>query len=113
MDPKRLVGFALPPLLLIIVLLLPTPEGLSWDAKAMFGVLIFAGTLFILQPIPLGLSGGLAFMFLISTPGNLTSYSSGYFTQKDLFKVGFGANLLTILLVILFAYTYWKWIGVR
>ena len=59
-----------------------------------------------------GLSGGLAFMFLFSTPGNLISYSSGYFRQKDLLKAGFMANVVTIGIVLLVAYTYWKWIGV-
>lgn len=59
-----------------------------------------------------GLSGGLAFMFLISTPGNLISFSSGYFTQKDLLKAGIAANLVTMGVVMLIAYTYWKLIGV-
>ncbi len=59
-----------------------------------------------------GLSGGLAFMFLISTPGNLISFSSGYFTQKDLLKAGIVANLVTMGVVMLIAYTYWKLIGV-
>jgi sodium-dependent dicarboxylate transporter 2/3/5 len=58
------------------------------------------------------LSGGLAFMFLISTPGNLISFSSGYFDQKDLIKVGIIANLVTIGIILIVAYTYWKWIGV-
>jgi sodium-dependent dicarboxylate transporter 2/3/5 len=59
-----------------------------------------------------GLSGGLAFMFLISTPGNLISFSSGYFTQKDLLKAGLAANIVTMTAVMLTAYTYWKLIGV-
>ncbi|MEA3559821.1 MAG: anion permease, partial [Candidatus Thermoplasmatota archaeon] len=59
-----------------------------------------------------GLSGGLAFMFLISTPGNLLSFSSGYFSQKDLVKAGIIANAVTIAVVLLVTYTYWKWIGV-
>ena len=58
------------------------------------------------------LSGGLAFMFLISTPGNLISFSSGYFNQKDLMKAGLIANAVTIGIILLVAYTYWKWIGV-
>jgi sodium-dependent dicarboxylate transporter 2/3/5 len=59
-----------------------------------------------------GLSGGLAFMFLISTPGNLISFSSGYFSQRDLLKAGIAANGVTVLAVLLIAYTYWKLIGV-
>lgn len=59
-----------------------------------------------------GISGGLAFMFLISTPGNLISYSTGYFSQKDLMKVGFVANLVSMAVVLVMAFTYWKLIGV-
>ncbi|MGA1820772.1 MAG: SLC13 family permease [Thermoplasmatota archaeon] len=58
------------------------------------------------------LSGGLAFMFLISTPGNLISFSSGYFNQRDLLKAGIIANVVTMGIILLVTYTYWKWIGV-
>ena len=58
------------------------------------------------------LSGGLGFMFLISTPGNLISFTSGYFNQRDLLKAGLVANIVTIIIILLVAYTYWKWIGV-
>ena len=59
-----------------------------------------------------GLSGGLAFMFLVSTPGNLISFSTGYFRQLDLFKAGIRANIATFFIIIIIVYTYWKWIGV-
>ncbi|MBN1538845.1 MAG: anion permease, partial [Candidatus Thermoplasmatota archaeon] len=57
MDRRRIAKMAVPVLLLLIVLLLPRPEGLTWEGQAMFGVLFFAGSLFLLQPIPLGLAG--------------------------------------------------------
>jgi len=77
-----------------------------------YGVSIGAGLPPELTCMLVGISGGLAFMFLISTPGNLISYSTGYFGQKDLIKVGFAANLITILVVLVMAYTYWKLLGV-
>mgnify|MGYP001105424204 CR=1 FL=1 len=77
-----------------------------------YGIALGTGLPPIMTCMLVGLSGGLAFMFLISTPGNLISYSAGYFTQKDLFKVGIAANLITIIVVVIMAYTYWKIIGV-
>lgn len=59
-----------------------------------------------------GLSGGLAFMFLISTPGNIIAYSTGYFGQRHLLKAGFYANIITVVVLLAVAFTFWKWIGV-
>ncbi len=77
-----------------------------------YGVAIGAGFPPEIACMLVGISGGLAFMFLISTPGNLISYSTGYFSQKDLIKVGVVANFISIAVVLVMAYTYWKLIGV-
>ena len=54
------------------------------------------------------LSGGLAFMFVISTPGNAITYSSGYFSTKDLLRAGVVANLICIVILFAVAIIYWK-----
>ena len=54
------------------------------------------------------LSGGLAFMFVIATPGNAIAYSSGYFSSRDLLKAGVIANIICIGVVFLVAILYWK-----
>ena len=59
-----------------------------------------------------GLSGGLAFMFLISTPGNIIAYSTGYFGQRHLLKAGFFTSIITVVILLAVAFTCWKWIGV-
>jgi sodium-dependent dicarboxylate transporter 2/3/5 len=56
----------------------------------------------------IALSGGLAFMFVISTPGNAITYSSGYFSTKDLLKAGFVANIICIVVIFLVAIFYWE-----
>lgn len=61
----------------------------------------------LLASMIIALSGGLAFMFVISTPGNAITYSSGYFSTKDLFKAGLTANLICIIIVFLIAVVYW------
>ncbi|RKX94789.1 MAG: SLC13/DASS family transporter, partial [Spirochaetes bacterium] len=61
----------------------------------------------LLASLIIALTGGLAFMFVISTPGNAITYSSGYFTTKDLFKAGLLANIICILVVFIVASVYW------
>ena len=62
----------------------------------------------LLASMIIALSGGLAFMFVISTPGNAITYSSGYFSTKDLFKAGFIANIVCIAVIFIVAIVYWK-----
>jgi len=54
------------------------------------------------------LSGGLAFMFVIATPGNAITYSSGYFSSRDLFKAGIISNIICIGLIFIIAVIYWR-----
>lgn len=61
----------------------------------------------LLASLIIALTGGLAFMFVISTPGNAITYSSGYYTTKDLFKAGLLANIICILIVFSVAAFYW------
>lgn len=61
----------------------------------------------LLASLTIALTGGLAFMFVISTPGNAITYSSGYFTTRDLLKAGAVANIICILIVFTIATIYW------
>lgn len=64
----------------------------------------------LLSSMLIALSGGLAFILVIATPGNAITYSAGYFTTKDLFKAGSVANIACI--GIIFAIAIFYWIGV-
>ena len=61
----------------------------------------------LLASMVIALSGGLAFMLVIATPGNAITYSSGYYSTKDLFKAGSIANILCIVIIFVVATTYW------
>jgi len=61
----------------------------------------------LLSAMLIALSGGLAFMFIIATPGNAITYSGGYFSMRDLFKAGTIANIVCIVILYLVAITYW------
>jgi sodium-dependent dicarboxylate transporter 2/3/5 len=62
----------------------------------------------LLASMIIALSGGLAFMFVIATPGNAITYSSGYFSTRDLLKAGVIANIICIGVIFLVAIFYWK-----
>ncbi len=62
----------------------------------------------LLSSMIIALSGGLAFIFIIATPGNAITYSAGYFTTKDLFKAGSIANIICVFIIFAVAIFYWK-----
>jgi sodium-dependent dicarboxylate transporter 2/3/5 len=62
----------------------------------------------LLASMIIALGGGLAFMFVIATPGNAIAYSSGYFSSRDLLKAGVIANIICIGVIFLVAIFYWK-----
>jgi sodium-dependent dicarboxylate transporter 2/3/5 len=56
----------------------------------------------------IALSGGLAFVLVIATPGNAITYSSGYFSVRDLLRAGVIANLACVVVLFLVAVVYWE-----
>ena len=62
----------------------------------------------LLSSMIIALSGGLAFMLVIATPGNAITYSSGYFSTRDLLKAGGVANISCIAILFVIAIVYWK-----
>jgi len=61
----------------------------------------------LLASMIIALSGGLAFMLVIATPGNAITYSSGYYSTRDLFKAGVFANIICIAIIFVVAVFYW------
>jgi sodium-dependent dicarboxylate transporter 2/3/5 len=62
----------------------------------------------LLASMLIALSGGLAFMFVISTPGNAITYSSGYFSSRNLLRAGIVSNIACITIIYLISVIYWK-----
>jgi sodium-dependent dicarboxylate transporter 2/3/5 len=62
----------------------------------------------LLASMIIALSSGLAFMLIIATPGNAITYTSGYFSTRDLARAGFMANLACIAIIWIIAIGYWK-----
>jgi sodium-dependent dicarboxylate transporter 2/3/5 len=56
-------------------------------------------------------AGGFAFMLVIATPANVITYSAGYFSTKDLIRVGVILNFICILILFVISVTYWYILG--
>ena len=57
--------------------------------------------------VPLTLGASCAFMFPISTPPNAIVFSSGYFSMRQMARVGFWLNLVCVLLISFYSYLFW------
>jgi len=48
----------------------------------------------------------------VNTPMAVIAYTSNTFTSKDMIRVGIPLTLGSVVMMVLFALTYWKWVGV-
>ncbi len=109
-DPYMLV------LLTIIITILLT--NVMSNTAAVAALLPIGGAMFasagmseLVASFVISLSGGLAFIFVIATPGNAIVYSSGYVSTRDFLKAGIIATVTCIGVIFLVAVTYWEMIG--
>ncbi|MFC4409612.1 DASS family sodium-coupled anion symporter [Chungangia koreensis] len=67
------------------------------------------------DPVVIGFTAGLAslhgFMLIVETMPNLLAHGTGLITQRDLLKPGFFATLLSMVIMLIVAATWWKVIG--
>lgn len=67
------------------------------------------------DPLVLGFTAGLSslygFVLVVETMPNLLVHSTGMITQKDFLKPGFYATIITTVLTIVVALTWWRLIG--
>ncbi|QDP39952.1 SLC13 family permease [Radiobacillus deserti] len=56
------------------------------------------------------LTGIPGFLLITQSPVHLISFSFGYFDEKDLFRIGKWALFIWLIIVILSATLYWRWI---
>ena len=82
-----------------VAILLPIAFGIATEIPGLTPLL---GAMIV------ALSGGLAFMLVIATPGNAIAYSSGYYSTRDLLKAGSLANILCIFILFAVAWFYWQ-----
>lgn len=51
------------------------------------------------------------FLLPVSAPQNMLAYGSGTFTVKDFLKAGIPLTVVGYILILIFSFTYWKWLG--
>ena len=66
----------------------------------------------VVTSVAIALAGGFAFMFVIGTPGNLITYSTGFYTTRDILKAGSILNIIGAVVIFIIAITWWQVIGV-
>lgn len=66
----------------------------------------------VVSSIAIALAGGFAFTLLIGNPGNMITYSTGYYRQRDLLKTGIFADIVGIAVIYFVAMTVWRLMGV-
>jgi len=64
----------------------------------------------LLLAIPVAMAASCAFMMPISTPPNAIVFSSGHIRVRQMIKVGFLLNLISVLILVLAAFTIINWV---
>jgi sodium-dependent dicarboxylate transporter 2/3/5 len=77
-----------------------------------FGIATNLGLNPILLGMPVAMGASMAFMFPVATPPNAIVFSSGQMKVSDMMKAGIVLNIVSILLIYLFARTFIEWMFV-
>ena len=79
---------------LLVPLFAPVGEGLGLPPQ--------------LLVLVIGIGASCAFMLPVATPPNAIVMGTGYIKQKEMMKVGFVLNIVSIMVVTLWAYFLWR-----
>ncbi len=71
-----------------------------------------AGMNVLTMSMAIALAGGFGYALLMGTPGNIMTYSTGYFRQRDIMKTGVVADIVGIAVVFFMATVLWPLMGV-
>ena len=64
----------------------------------------------LLLSIPVAMAASCAFMMPISTPPNAIVFSSGHIKMKQMIKTGFLLNIISVITLVIAAFTLIKWV---
>ncbi len=76
------------------------------------GMASVTGMSVLVVSMAVALAGGFGYALLMGTPGNIMTYSTGYFKQKDIMKTGVLADMIGIGVVFFMATVLWPLMGV-
>ncbi len=105
-------------LLILLVITVLMTELMSHAAAVALMLPIAAGMASVIGmsvlvvSMAVALAGGFGYALLMGTPGNIMTYSTGYFKQKDIMKTGVLADMIGIGVVFFMATVLWPLMGV-
>ena len=105
-------------LLVLIVVTIMMTEIMSHAAAVALmlpigtGIAVASGLSVLQIAMAIALAGGFGYALLVGTPGNLITYSTGYFRQRDIMKTGILADAVGAIIVYVFATVVWNAMGV-
>lgn len=76
------------------------------------GIAVLSGLNVSNVAMAIAISGGFGYALLLGTPGNILTYSTGYFKQRDIVKSGIIADMAGWVIVFLFSAFIWNAVGV-
>lgn len=62
-------------------------------------------------PLIILIATGLTIL-VVNTPNTMIAFGSGTFTTRDFFFVGLVNTIISLLMIVVFAATYWHWLGI-
>ena len=54
---------------------------------------------------------GFGFILPVNAPGNMLALGSGTFEVRDFVRTGLVITVVSFVVLLVFAVTYWKWLG--
>ena len=106
-------------LLIVVALSIFLTEGISNAAVVaiLLPLGISAAKSFGIDPkvmtFAVAVPSGLAYMLPMGTPANAIAYSSGFIKVKDMVKIGFILNIVSIIVFLIVAKVFWPLLGLK
>ena len=123
-KPGLPIGLIAGAIALVVVLLLPLPASLPVAGQRMLAILAFAVVVWLTEAVSyeasataltsamlLGYTVSFGFILPINAPQNMVCLATETFTAKQFARVGIAVTVLGYLLLLLFAATWWRWLG--
>lgn len=109
-DNKWLILFSVVFITIFLTNLMSNTAAVATMLPIGFEMLVSAGINPIMAVMSIAMAGGTSFVLIISTPSVAIAYSSGYISQKNLIKTGLISSIVCLILIMIFAFSYWQFL---
>jgi len=109
-DNKWLILFSVIFITIFLTNLMSNTAAVATMLPIGFEMLVSAGINPVIAVMSIAMAGGVSFVLIISTPSMAIAYSSGYISQKNLIKTGLISSIVCLILIMIFAFSYWQFL---